>query len=328
MKVLVLSHTDVERLLPVSECIEVMSEALASLARGEVHQPLRTAMRPPGAPGVLGMMPSYRSGDHAAYGIKIVCVTPGNAEKGLDLHQGGVALFKSETGEFLSLMNASAITAIRTAAVSGLATRLLARKDSKVLAIIGAGVQARVHLAAMLAVAGISTVRVASRSIASSRRFAEEMGPLHSISIQPSESVETAVRGADIVVTATSASEPVVTRQWISPGAHLNVVGSSIRTTREVDSETMAASSLFVDRRESTLNEAGDYLFAAKDGAIGPDHIKGEIGELLAGTVLGRQSREEITLFKSLGLGIEDLASAQYLYRKAKDTGQGSWVDF
>jgi len=136
------------------------------------------------------------------------------------------------------------------------------------------------------------------------------------------------VRGADLIVTATTAREPILKREWISPGAHLNVVGSSIPTTREVDTATMAAASLFVDRRESTLNEAGDYLFAAKDGAIGPEHIRAEIGELLVGVKPGRTSRDEITLFKSLGLAVEDLASAEHVYRQAQEKKVGTWVEF
>jgi ornithine cyclodeaminase len=150
----------------------------------------------------------------------------------------------------------------------------------------------------------------------------------YSFPIEPVEGVEAAVRGADLIVTATTAREPILKREWISAGAHLNVVGSSIPTTREVDTATIANASLFVDRRESTLNEGGDYLFATREGAIGPDHIRAEIGELLTGKYAGRTSPEEITLFKSLGLAIEDLASADYLYRKAKATSAGEWVEF
>ena len=145
---------------------------------------------------------------------------------------------------------------------------------------------------------------------------------------KPVKNVESAVRGADLIVTATTAAEPILKREWISPGAHLNVVGSSIPTTREVDSATVAAASLFVDRRESTINEGGDYLFALRDGAIGPDHIRAEIGELVIGKQAGRSARDEITLFKSLGLAIEDLASADYLYRKARELQAGTWVEF
>jgi ornithine cyclodeaminase/alanine dehydrogenase-like protein (mu-crystallin family) len=328
MSVLILNHEEVSRLLTIEECIEVMAGALAGLARGEAHQPLRTAAVPPGAAGVLGLMPAYKSGSSPLFGLKAVCVFPGNSAKGLDSHQGAVLLFSGETGQLLSLMDASAITAIRTAAVSAVATRLLARQDAGILAIIGAGVQARVHLLAMKTVRKIRRATVVSRNAKSAQAFAEQMSAEAGFPIEPSSSIEQAVNGADLIVTATTAREPILKREWISAGAHLNVVGSSVRTTREVDSATMAAARLFVDRRESTLNEAGDYLFAAREGAIGPEHIEAEIGELLIGERQGRTSDDEITLFKSLGLGIEDLASAEYLYHKARSAGAGTTVRF
>jgi ornithine cyclodeaminase len=328
MKIVVLSHTEVAELLPIGECIPAMEEALAALARGEVHQPLRMIVRPPGAAGDMALMPSYRAGERPAYGLKAVCFFAGNPAVGLDSHQGGVLLFSAETGELLAMMSASAITAIRTAAVSGVATKLLAREDAGELAIIGSGVQARAHLEAMSCVRAIKRVRVASLTPDHARRFADEMKPRYAFPIEPVKSVEAAVRGADLIVTATTAERPILKRDWISAGAHLNVVGSSIPTTREVDTATMAAASLFVDRRESTVNEGGDYLFAMREGAIGPDHIRAEIGELLIGRHPGRTSPDEVTLFKSLGLAIEDLASADYLYRKAQETHAGTWVEF
>jgi ornithine cyclodeaminase/alanine dehydrogenase-like protein (mu-crystallin family) len=328
MKTLVLSHDEVVELLPIKECIAVMRDGLIALAAGNVHQPLRTIIRPPGAAGVMGLMPSYISGDRAAFGLKAICVFPGNPAKGMDSHQGAVLLFSADTGELLAMMNPSAITAIRTAAVSGVATDLLARKDACNLAIVGSGVQARTHLAAMAEVRSIKRCRIASRQIEHARKFAEEMRRDFSFPLEPVYNVEEALAGADLIVTATTAKEPIVRREWISPGAHLNLVGSSIPNTREVDSATMAASSLFVDRRESTINEAGDYLFALREGAIGPDHIRAEIGEVLKGDKPGRTSPEEITLFKSLGLGIEDLAAAEYLYGQAREQKVGSWVEF
>lgn len=328
MKILILNHDEVVQLLPMNECIAVMRAALGRLAAGEVHQPLRTIVRPPGAAGVMGLMPSYVSGEQAAYGLKTVCVFPGNPAIGKDAHQGAVLLFSAQTGELLALMNASAITAIRTAAVSGVATDLLARKDAHDLAIVGAGVQARTHLTAMSEVRSIERCRVVSRTVEHARQFAEEMSDSVPFAIEVVATVAEALDGADLIATVTNAKEPVVQREWISAGAHLNVVGSSTPQTREVDTATMAASSLFVDRRESTVNEAGDYLFAAREGAIGPEHIRAELGELLSGQKPGRTSREEITLFKSLGLAIEDLAAANYLYRKAKDLNTGAWFEF
>ncbi len=328
MKILILSQAEVERLLPMGECIDLMAVALLGLARGEAHQPLRMVFRPQGAAGLMALMPAYQGGLRPAYGLKAVGGFPKNVESGKDAHQGSVMLFSGETGELRALMNASAVTAIRTAAVSGVATRLLAREDAGDLAILGAGVQARSHLKAMAEVRKLRRVRVASRRPASAKAFVEEMTGCHPFPIEAVTSVEAALKGADLIVTATSAAEPVVQRGWVAAGAHLNVVGASLPAHREVDGATMAAARLFVDRRESTLNEAGDYLFALKEGAIGADHIRAEIGELLLGTAPGRRSAEEITLFKSLGLAVEDLAAAAHVDRRARETGVGTWVEF
>ncbi len=328
MKILILSQAEVERLLPMGECIDLMAGALAGLARGEAQQPLRMVFRPSDAPGLMALMPAYQGGSRPAYGLKAVGVFPKNVEAGKDAHQGSVMLFSGETGELRALMNASAVTAIRTAAVSGVATRLLAREDAGDLAILGAGVQARSHLSAMAAVRTLRRVRVASRQLARARAFAEEMAGRYPFPIEAVTSVAAALKGADLIVTATSAAQPVVERGWVAAGAHLNVVGASLPTHREVDGATIAAARLFVDRRESAVNEAGDYLFALREGAIGPDHIRAEIGELLLGSAAGRTSREEITLFKSLGLAVEDLAAAAHVDRRARETGVGTWVEF
>jgi ornithine cyclodeaminase/alanine dehydrogenase-like protein (mu-crystallin family) len=328
MPILILNQSQVEQELPMAECIDVVAEALAALARGEVYQPLRKSIVPPNAAGLMATMPAYRAGNRSAYGLKAICVFPSNPERGLDSHQGGVMLFSADTGELLALMNASAITAIRTAAASGVATRLLAREDAGDLAIIGSGVQARTHIEAMACVRGIKRARVASKRFEHAQRFAREMAPRFSFPIEVVKDAEQAVREADIIVTATPAADPIVRREWIQPGAHINAVGSSIPDRREIDSATMAASRLFVDRRESALNEAGDYLLACSEGAIGPDHILGEIGELLTGQCTGRRGDDDITIFKSLGIAIEDLAAADYLYLKAKKAGTGTWIDF
>src|SRR5215216_2875568 len=328
MKILVLDNRQIHELLPMTGCIELMADALAALARGEVYQPLRTIVRPPQARGLLGLMPAYRTGEQGAFGLKAICVFPENPAKGKDAHQGAVMLFSRETGELLALMNASEITAIRTAAVSAVATRLLAREDANELAIIGAGVQARTHLAALACVRSLKRVRVAARNVEHSQRLVDEMQPKVSFSLEAVQTNEQAVRGADLVVTATSSLEPVIKREWISPGAHINAIGTHSPSSREIDSATMAAAKVFVDRRESALNESGDYLLAAREGVVTPESIVGEIGELLIGKKTGRTSPEEITLFKSLGLAIEDIACADYLYMKAKSENVGSWVDF
>ncbi len=328
MDVIALNHAEVERLLPMGECIEAMEDALAALARGEVYNPLRSIVRAPHAKGLMGLMPAYRGGDEAAYGLKAVCVYPGNAERGLDLHQGAVLLFSAETGELQAVLNASAVTAIRTAAVSAVATKLLAREDARELALVGAGIQARSHLEAMAEVRNFQRVRVASRRPERAREFADSMRGSFPFTIEPVSSNEQAVRDADVITTVTSAREPVIKRAWIAPGTHINAVGSSTPESRELDTATIADSALFVDRRESTVNEAGDYRLAEKQGAIGADHIRAEIGELLIGSKNGRSTPEEITLFRSLGLAIEDLVAAQHAYRRAIETGAGTRIPF
>jgi ornithine cyclodeaminase/alanine dehydrogenase-like protein (mu-crystallin family) len=328
MSVLILGNSEVEELLSMKECIAVMRDALVALARGEVFQPLRSVVKPPDAAGLLGLMPSFISGNRPALGLKAISVFPGNAAKGKDIHQGVVLLLDPETGELRAIMNASAVTSIRTAAVSGVATDLLARADASVLAIIGTGVQARSHLKAMSEVRVFGRCRVASRSNDKARAFANELQKYFSFPIEPVESAETAVENADVIVTATTASEPVIRREWIADGAHINAVGACIPTVREIDGATMAAASVFVDRRESAVNEAGDYLLAFNEGVIGPDNIHAEIGEALNGDKTGRTSRDEITLFKSLGLAVEDVAAAEYLYRKAEKLNAGAWVNF
>ncbi|MDQ2856545.1 MAG: ornithine cyclodeaminase family protein [Acidobacteriota bacterium] len=328
MKFLILNQTQVEQLLSMPECIAVMEQALTSLARGEMYQPLRTVIHPPGAAGVIAMMPAYKAGNAAVFGLKAICVFPGNAKKGKDAHQGGVLLFSGETGEPLAMMNASAITAIRTAAVSAVATRALAREDACELSIIGAGVQARSHLASISCVRPIKRARVVSRNSGHARALVAELQESFDFPLTAVTDNREAVTAADIIVTATTSLEPVVRREWLAPGTHINAIGTYSPRAREIDSETMASATLFVDRRESALNEAGDYLMAAQEGVIGPDHIRAELGEVLIGAARGRTSIDEITLFKSLGIAIEDLAAASHVFEKAKQQGIGAWVEF
>lgn len=327
MSILILSHTEVEQLLPMNECIDVMADAFIALAQGKFHQPLRTIVHPTNVGGVMALMPTYRSGDRPLFGLKAICVFPGNAALGKDAHQGGVMLFDGMTGELLAIVNASAVTAIRTAAVSALATRVLALEEASDLAIIGAGIQARTHLAAIGCVRSLTRVRIAALSFENAKRFSEENQPNCPVPIEPVESPEVAVRNAHIIVTATTSREPVVRREWISAGAHINAVGTFSPKAREIDTETMVAAALFTDRRESLFNEAGDYLLAKAEGSINTNSIA-ELGEVLTGARPGRSSRREVTVFKSLGLAMEDLASAAYLFRKANETRQGTWAKF
>jgi ornithine cyclodeaminase len=326
--VLVLTSSEIKLLLPMSECIEVMKNALVDFTLGDMLQPLRMVVRPTDSPGVMAMMPAYRGGPKSAYGLKAICFFYGNAAFNMDAHQGCVLLSSGKTGQLLAIMNATAITAIRTAAVSGLAARLLSREDAHDLAIVGSGGQARMHLRAFSEVRQIKRARVVSLNPDHPKQLADEMRDELPFPIEPMINVEEALKGADLIVTATSARQPVVRREWISDGAHVTAIGTYSPESREIDSATMAAARIFVDRRESALNEAGDYILAAKEGAISEDSIVAEIGEVLLEQAPGRTSDSEITLFKSLGLAIEDLACAEYLFDKAKREGVGTWIPF
>jgi ornithine cyclodeaminase len=328
MSVTVLNQQGVEQLLPVNECIEVMEQAFVALARAEIEQPLRTIFRPANVKGVMAMMPTFRGGSAPLFGLKAICVFPGNAALGKDAHQGAVILFDGTTGELRAIVNASAITAIRTAAVSGLATRVLARKDASTLAIIGAGVQARTHLEAIASVRKLERVRVAARRKESAESFCREMQLRVSCDLEAVDSNEAAVRDAQIIVTVTTSREPVIRREWVAAGAHINAIGTFSPKARELDTATMVGASVFVDRRESAFNEAGDYLIAAAEGAIGPESIRAELGEVLIEKHPGRTSEDEITIFKSLGLAMEDLAAAEYCYRKAEEMNSGVSVSW
>lgn len=325
MDILIINGAQVRQLLPMAACVDVMAAALAALGRGEAQNPLRTVSWLADKRGLLVTMPSVMPD---AMGVKVISVMPGNHGTQYDSHMGVVLLFETHYGQPLALMDASEITAIRTAAVSGLATRLLAREEASHLAILGTGVQADSHLEAMLAVRPIQRVRVWSRHAENRERFAARAKERYGVNVEPVASAQDAVTGADIICTATASSEPVLKGEWLSPGVHLNVVGAAVRTAREVDSEAMRRSQLFVDRRESTLNEAGDFLLARDEGAITDDHIQAELGEVVLGQHPGRTAPDEITLFKSLGLAVEDLASAQYIYQQAVAQGIGTAVPF
>jgi len=338
---LVLSARDVHRLLPYDECAHAMRAALVALARGEVYQPLRTVLRPPGAAGLMALMPAYlasgsagadgsagESVEPAAYGLKAICITPANPATGLDAHQGIVLLSSTATGEPLAVLNASALTEIRTAAVSAVATGLLARVDADVLAIVGTGVQARAHVLAISGARKLALIRVAGRDLARTTAFAASLAEQVAVPVVACASARDAVAGAGIIVTATSSAVPVVQRDWIGDGAHINAIGACLPAARELDSQTVAAAALFADSRESVTSESGDYLLALADGAIGSGHIRAEIGEILAGTEAGRTGPRQITVFESLGLAVEDIAAAALVYHKAAEAGAGCHAEF
>ena len=324
MPVLVLSHADIHAALDPAECERAMADVLTARARTVASNPLRSVWAPPGAPGLMGLMPSYATG---VFALKALCLMPGNPARGLDTHQGTVTLFDGVTGMPTAILDASAITEIRTAAVTAAATRALARRDARVLAIIGAGVQARSHLVALAPLRAWQEVRVYAPTPEHARAVAAAgAGPgLGDARVIDVPSARTAINGADVVVTVTSSRDPVLEHAWLSAGAHVNAVGASMPTVRELPVETVAAAAMFCDSRESVRHEAGEFLLAIQQGAIsGEDHIRAELGEVLAGSAPGRTTDDELTLFRSLGIGVEDLAAARLAVDRARRRGLGT----
>ncbi len=293
-----LDESAVSGLLRMQEVIPAMERALADFSSGRVVQPVRTMLPVAEHEGFLGLMPAYTG---SALGAKLVCLYPHNS--GVPTHHATILLFKPETGEPLAIMDGRLITEVRTAAVSAVATEHLARPDASVLAIIGSGVQARSHLEALTLVREFREVRVWSPRRAAA--FAREHG------VRAAASAEEAVRGADVVVTATTSPTPVLSGEWLSPGAHVNAVGAPRPDWRELDDELLRRARVYVDSREAAMEESGDVIAAGE--------IFAEIGEVVAGTKPGRRSADEVTLFKSLGLAVEDVATAELVYRKALD---------
>jgi len=330
---LLLSDKDVHALLPMNECIDVMATALTAVTTGNAVLPLRTIIRLPDSVNAFGTMPAVLgAGSRASIGAKIITVFPGNDATPFDSHIGVVLLFDAEHGSLLAIADASSITAIRTSAVSGLATRLLANPEARELAILGAGVLALPHLDAVCAVRPIERVRIWTRSGAGAggraQQLAERARTRHAgIEVVVCESVRDAVDGADVVCTITSSRTPVLEGAWLSAGTHVNAVGASLPFARELDSDAVMRARLYVDRRESALAEAGDYLVPRSEGLITDAHIVGELGELALGTIPGRASVTEITLFKSLGLAVEDVAALRHIYTRARETGAGISVE-
>ncbi len=322
---MLLSDRDVASLLPMSECIDVMAGVLKSMAEGACLLPLRTVIRLPNSPNAFATMPAVvGASTGGSVGAKIITVFPGNDATPFDAHIGVVLLFDNENGSLLAIADASSITAIRTAAVSGVATRALAKQNASTLAILGAGVLALPHLDAVCAVRPISTVRMWSRSGTRAHEFANWARTQRDVTIEVADSARDAVSGADVVCTITSSRTPVLEGAWLAPGAHVNAVGASMPTARELDTAAVKMSRLFVDRRESAANEAGDFLIPRSEGAIDDSHILGEVGELLTGSVVGRRNDNDVTLFKSLGLAIEDVAAIRHIYEKARTANLGT----
>lgn len=319
---LVLNASDVHAALAMPDCIEAMHDVFTGMAHGAYFNPLRQRARPDGNPNWITMMPVMRTAAPRLWALKEMAVTPANAAQGLDPIQGAVLLHDGDDGRLLGVVHAAALTSIRTAAVSGVATRALARAGAHTVAIIGSGVQGRAHIAAMRHVLPQARLRLWGRDPVRAATLAAATG------CEAVATMEQAIRGADVVCTVTAALEPVTHPDWFGPGCHLNAVGSSTPAAQEIDSATIARATLFVDRREAALAESGDILGALRDQSITPAHIRAELGEVLAGQRPGRSSAEEFTLYKSLGFAALDLAAAELAVRRARERGLGVEVEW
>lgn len=311
----------------MEDAIALMAGALRAFSTGGAVQPVRLAMLVEPAAGYLGLMPAYLRVQETM-GAKAVTFYPNNAGRDRPTHLAVVLLWDSRTGDLLAIMDGRFITEVRTAAASAAATQALARRDAHTLAILGAGVQARSHLDAMPLVRPVGQVRVWSRTQASVQRLIGEVQPRAGARLTACATAEEAVRGADIIVTATSATTPVVRGKWIAEGAHINAVGAPRPDWRELDSDAVQRARVFVDSRAGALAEAGDLLLPVAEGTIAQEHIRGEIGEVLAGKIPGRTDEREVTLFKSLGMAVEDVATAHFVYSRARERGVGKEIEF
>ena len=309
----IIDREEVSAKLTYEKCVPIVRQAMIAFSRGETRQLLRS-MIPLGGGRIFGIMPGAM-GEHKVFGAKLISVFPENFSKGIQSHQGVVVLFDAESGAPVCVVHAGEITAIRTAAASAVATDALARKDARRMALLGYGEQAQTHARAIGKVRAIETITVWGRSPERARAFAEKMQPEVGVPITPTSSVQEAVAEADIICTVTAAKEPILEGEWVRPGTHVNVVGSGFAGPAEVDNELVARSRFIADSREGVLQQGAEFLRAKAAGLVGDDHIAAEIGEVLAGKVQGRRSDEEITVYKSLGHVVQDLASAWALFK-------------
>ena len=318
MQLRVVSPQQVIDLLPMTECIEVVDAAMRCSANREALMPLRNKMDLP-REGLLGWMPGYMA-EPEVFGMKLVGVFAGNFALGMHSHHGVVVLFETQHERPFAIVDASEITAIRTAAASAVATRLLAREDSSTLTIMGYGAQGRQHLESMLCVRQFDDIRIWGRDISKARAFAQEQGAKFGVEIRAVEGAQESTEGADVICTVTASPEPVLLGDWLEPGQHINAVGTSFPGLRELDAPAVARSRLIVDLREGALAQAGEFQMARDEGVIDDDHILGEVGEVALGRVEGRTDDADIV--------VQDLASAYHVYRKAEEQGVGVTSDF
>lgn len=321
---LLLSRDDVARVLTMPDCIAAVEGAFAALARGEADMPQRAVIKVPDHHGLFLGMPAYLGGDQECLGLKVVTVYPDNPGKhDLPTTLGTLMLCDPTTGAVNAIMDAGYLTAVRTGAASGVATRHLAREEAEVCVVFGAGVQARQQLIAVNHVRPLRRALVIDQDADAAARFAADLAPQLDVPIEVSRDPADAVAGADIVVTATSSPTPVLLGEWLRPGTHINNIGSHSPTTRELDTATVARSFYVADLREANLVEAGDLLIPIAEGALTADHIQASLGEVVIGQKPGRTDDEQITLFKSGGLAVQDVSTARAVLAAARAQGIG-----
>ncbi len=321
---LVLGAADVYRVLSMQDCIEAMSAAMKAVSSGAVGNPPRLGTPLGGDGDGLLLMPAM-SADVGAFSAKVVSIIGANPARGLPAIQGLVTLFDGATGTPLALIEGAALTAIRTAAASALATQWLAREDARSLGLFGCGVQAASHLDAIAAVRRLDRVVVWGRDPEKARCFADEQGRRTGLRVQAVAEPDGAA-ACDIVCTVTGATEPVLMGRWVRPGAHVNLVGAHAVTAREADTALIASARVYVDLLASMRDESGDIMIPVQEGAIAADHVVGEIGALVAGALPGRTDGSEVTVYKSLGVAVQDLYAANEAYRQALAMGVGCRV--
>ena len=325
MHLRIISARQVYELLPMPTCIDVMDRAMRAHSAGAISTPPRIIAPLIDASGYFAVTPGSMR-DPAAYGAKVVSLHPRNPDRGLPAVQGFVTLFDHATGSPVAIIEGAAITALRTAAASGLATRELARPDATSHGIFGAGVLAQTHIDAISAVRGIERVLVWTRDPKKGAKFAEDQSQRTGLDVRATGD-PAATAACDIVSCVTGASEPVLRGAWLKPGAHLNLVGSHSPNAREADSDAVARCAIYVDSRKSALTEPGDLLIPIAEGRISADAIIGEIGEVLEGRVPGRKNGQQITLYKSLGVVAQDLFAAGHVLRAAEARNMGQLVE-
>lgn len=326
----IITEAEVEKYLSTPDCIDAMRAAMIAVSKGETHLPIRQFMPINGAPGKMAIMPGVVGGSENppwCFGIKLVCKYEREPDSPYGTHVGMVLVFDADKGLPLAMVEGASLTAIRTAAASAMATDLLARKDASKLLVLGCGEQAARHIHSMRAVRNIKSVSVWGRNEERCTEFAKTVGDKENIDIDITGDLAEAVPAADIICTTTSAKEPIMKGEWLSPGVHVNLVGSAIPTTAEVDNDCVARSSFFVDYRPAAMAAAGELLNAIKNGAVTEKHIAAEIGEVAMGGAPGRTNDDDITVYKSLGVSAQDLAAAHILYEKSVKEGFGTEVN-